>query len=120
MTLSSQLCVEDMGTLFLGSSTLMADPFGPLLDEDEERALSEGSSSPLSFSSYSDSYSSSPFSSPSAPGPLGCKGGCDVPLPWLSANEQADAHVGADQREGEDASNIKCAPIVELVTPVVK
>ncbi|KAK2857538.1 hypothetical protein Q7C36_005457 [Tachysurus vachellii] len=99
MTLSSQICVEEMRTLFLGSSTLMADPFGPLLDEDEERALSEGSSSPLSFSSYSDSYTSSPFSSPSAPDPLGCKGGCDVPLPWLSASEQFDAHIGADQKE---------------------
>lgn len=102
MTLSSKMCVEDMGTLLLGSSILMADTFGPLLDEDEERALSEGSSSPLSFSSYSDSYSSSPFSSPSAPDPLGCKGGCDVPLPWLSATEQINAHTGADQREGEN------------------
>ncbi|MCJ8729891.1 hypothetical protein PDJAM_G00112530 [Pangasius djambal] len=106
MTLSSQMCVEDMGTLFLGSSTLMADPFGPLLDEDEERALSEGSSSPLSFSSYSDSYSSSPFSSPSAPGPLGCKGGCDVPFPWLSSSEQIDAHIGAEQREGDAFSGM--------------
>lgn len=95
-----------MGTLLLGSSTLMADPFGPLLDEDEERALSEGSSSPLSFSSYSDSYSS-PFSSPSAHDPLGCKGGCDVPFPWLSASEQFDAHIGADQREGEDTCDTK-------------
>ncbi|KAK3556725.1 hypothetical protein QTP70_015076 [Hemibagrus guttatus] len=106
MTLSSHICVEEMGTLFLGSSTLMADPFGPLLDEDEERALSEGSSSPLSFSSYSDSYSSSPFSSPSAPDPLGCKGGCDVPLPWMSASEQIDAHIGADQREGDAFSGM--------------
>lgn len=79
----------------------MADPFGPLLDDDEERALSEGSSSPLSFSSYSDSYSSSPFSSPSGPDPVGCKGGCDVPFPWLSASEQIDAHIRADQKEGD-------------------
>lgn len=98
------MCAEEMGTLFLGSSTLMADHFGPLLDEDEERALSEGSSSPLSSSSYSDSYSSSPFSSSSAPDPLRCKGGCDVPFPWLSAGEQIDAHFGADQREGEDVT----------------
>ncbi|TSK62637.1 Cyclic AMP-dependent transcription factor ATF-4 [Bagarius yarrelli] len=101
MTLSSQICLEEMGTLLLGSSTLMADPFGPLLDDDEERALSEGSSSPLSFSSYSDSYSSSPFSSPSAPDPVGCKGGCDVPFPWLSASEPIDAHIRADQKEGD-------------------
>ncbi|KAF4080143.1 hypothetical protein AMELA_G00167020 [Ameiurus melas] len=106
MTLSSKMCVEDMGTLLLGSSILMADTFGPLLDEDEERALSEGSSSPLSFSSYSDSYSSSPFSPPSAPDPLGCKGGCDVPLPWLSVTEQINAHTGADQREGDAFSGM--------------
>ncbi|KAI5613622.1 cyclic AMP-dependent transcription factor ATF-4 isoform X1, partial [Silurus asotus] len=106
MTLSSHMCMEDMGTLFLESSTLMADPFGPLLDEDEERALSEGSSSPLSSSSYSDSYSSSPFSSPSVLDPLGCKGGCDVPLPWLSASEQINAHIGAEQREGDAFSGM--------------
>ncbi|XP_076871870.1 cyclic AMP-dependent transcription factor ATF-4 [Brachyhypopomus gauderio] len=105
MSLSSQLCVEDMGALFLGPSTLMADPFGPLLDEDEESALSEGSSSPLSFSSYSESYTSSPFSSPLAPSSLGCKVGCDVaPLPWLS--EQMDAHTGADQKEGDAFSGM--------------
>lgn len=92
--------MADMGTLFLGSSTLMADPFGPLLDDDEERALSEGSSSPLSFSSYSDSFSSQ-FSSPSAHDPVGCKVGCDVSLPWLSAVAQIGTHVGADQKEGE-------------------
>lgn len=93
--------MEELGTLFLESSIPMADPFGPLLDEDEERALSEGSSSPLSFSSYSDSYSS-PFSSPSALDPLGCKGGYDVPLPWLSASEQIDAHIEADKKQGND------------------
>ncbi|XP_026869267.2 cyclic AMP-dependent transcription factor ATF-4 [Electrophorus electricus] len=108
MSLSSQLCMEDAGSLFLGPSTLMADPFGPLLDEDEERSLSEGSSSPLSFSSYSESYTSSPFSSPLAPSPLGCKVGCDVsPLPWLSAGEQVDAHAGADQKEGDAFSGME-------------
>lgn len=106
MTLNSQICLEEMGTLLLGSSTLMADPFGPLLDDDEERALSEGSSSPLSFSSYSDSYSSSPFSSPSAPNPVGCKSRCDVPFPWLSASEQVDAHIRADQKEGDAFSGM--------------
>nr|AGT20520.1 activated transcription factor 4 [Clarias batrachus] len=106
MTLSSQVYMEELGTLFLESSTPMADPFGPLLDEDEERALSEGSSSPLSFSSYSDSYSS-PFSSPSALDPLGCKGGYDVPLPWLSASEQIDAHIEADQKQGDAFSGME-------------
>ncbi|XP_066519725.1 cyclic AMP-dependent transcription factor ATF-4 [Hoplias malabaricus] len=107
MSLSSQLCVEDMGALFLGPSTPMADPFGPLLDEDEESALSEGSSSPLSFSSYSESYTSSPFSPLSAPAPLGCKVGSDLlPFPWLSAGEQSDARVGADQKEGDAFSGM--------------
>lgn len=101
------MCVEDVGALLLGPSTLMADPFGPLLDEDEERALSEGSSSPLSFSSYSESYTSSPFSPFSAPAPLGCKVGSDLlPLPWLSAGEQIDAHVRADQKEGDAFSGM--------------
>lgn len=101
------MCVEDVGALLLGPSTLMADPFGPLLDEDEERALSEGSSSPLSFSSYSESYTTSPFSPFSAPAPLECKVGSDLlPLPWLSAGEQIDAHVGADQKgEGDFVVN---------------
>ncbi|XP_036425949.1 cyclic AMP-dependent transcription factor ATF-4 [Colossoma macropomum] len=107
MSLSSQMCVEDVGPLLLGPSTLMADPFGPLLDEDEERALSEGSSSPLSFSSYSESYTSSPFSPLSAPASLGCKVGSDLlPLSWLSADEQNNAHVGADQREGDAFSGM--------------
>uniref|UniRef100_A0AAR2KTT4 Cyclic AMP-dependent transcription factor ATF-4 n=1 Tax=Pygocentrus nattereri TaxID=42514 RepID=A0AAR2KTT4_PYGNA len=107
MSLSSQMCVEDVGALLLGPSTLMADPFGPLLDEDEERALSEGSSSPLSFSSYSESYTSSPFSPLTAPASLGCKVGSDLlPLSWLSAGEQINAHVGADQREGDAFSGM--------------
>ncbi|KAG9277484.1 cyclic AMP-dependent transcription factor ATF-4 [Astyanax mexicanus] len=107
MSLTSQMCMEDVGALLLGPSTLMADPFGPLLDEDEERALSEGSSSPLSFSSYSESYTSSPFSPFSAPAPLGCKVGSDLlPLPWLSAGEQIDAHVRADQKEGDAFSGM--------------
>ncbi|XP_072539584.1 cyclic AMP-dependent transcription factor ATF-4 [Salminus brasiliensis] len=107
MSLSSQMCMEDVGALLLGPSTLMADPFGPLLDEDEERALSEGSSSPLSFSSYSDSYTTSPFSPLSAPAPLGCKVGSDLlPFPWLSASEHSDAHVKADQKEGDAFSGM--------------
>ncbi|XP_062853864.1 cyclic AMP-dependent transcription factor ATF-4 [Trichomycterus rosablanca] len=105
MSLNSKMCMADMGTLFLGSSILMADPFGPLLDEDEERALSERSSSPLSFSSYSESFSS-PFSSPSAHDLVGCKVGCDVSLPWLSADEQIDTYVGADQKEGDTFSGM--------------
>lgn len=67
MSVVSQMSLEDVGALFLGPSSLMADPFGPLLDEDEESALSEGWSSPLSSSS-----SLSPLS-PSRPASVGCK-----------------------------------------------
>ncbi|XP_038160734.1 cyclic AMP-dependent transcription factor ATF-4 [Cyprinodon tularosa] len=81
MTLS-QLALEDMETLYSGSLFLMADPMGPLLDQDEEEALSPSSSfevkapaSPsLSFSSSFGSSTSpyqtmpfSPFSSTSPP-----------------------------------------------------
>uniref|UniRef100_A0AAY3ZW00 Cyclic AMP-dependent transcription factor ATF-4 n=1 Tax=Denticeps clupeoides TaxID=299321 RepID=A0AAY3ZW00_9TELE len=62
MALSSQLVLEEVGALLLGPSLLTADPLGPLLDDDEERNLSEGLSSPLPFSSYADpSATSSPF-----------------------------------------------------------
>ncbi|XP_043971503.1 cyclic AMP-dependent transcription factor ATF-4 [Gambusia affinis] len=81
MTLS-QLALEDMEALYLGSSFLMADPMGPLLDQDEEEAFSPSSSfevkAPASPSlSFSSSYASStspyqtmsfsPFSSTSPP-----------------------------------------------------
>ncbi|XP_058636025.1 cyclic AMP-dependent transcription factor ATF-4 isoform X4 [Onychostoma macrolepis] len=71
MSVVSQMSLEDVGALFLGPSSLMADPFGPLLDEDEESALSEGSSSPLS-SSYTESSSSFSLLSPSRPASVGC------------------------------------------------
>uniref|UniRef100_A0A096MI18 Cyclic AMP-dependent transcription factor ATF-4 n=1 Tax=Poecilia formosa TaxID=48698 RepID=A0A096MI18_POEFO len=63
MTLS-QLALEDMEALYLGSSFLMADPMGPLLDQDEEEAFSPSSSfevkAPASPSlSFSSSYASS-------------------------------------------------------------
>ncbi|KAG1934219.1 cyclic AMP-dependent transcription factor ATF-4 [Pimephales promelas] len=54
------LSMED---LILGSSSLTADPFGPLLDDDEEHALSAGSSSPLSSSSCLSPLSPSPHAS---------------------------------------------------------
>ncbi|XP_030638430.1 cyclic AMP-dependent transcription factor ATF-4 [Chanos chanos] len=95
MALSSQLALEDMGTLFLGSSYLMADPFGPLLDEDDQ-PLSEGPPSPLS-SSYAESSISSPSPPPSPSSLLGCKAGSDLlSLPWLSADELFNAHAEAD------------------------
>uniref|UniRef100_UPI003AAF6341 cyclic AMP-dependent transcription factor ATF-4 isoform X1 n=1 Tax=Centroberyx gerrardi TaxID=166262 RepID=UPI003AAF6341 len=127
MTLSSQLALEDVGALFLGPSFLMADPMGPLLDQDEEEALSPSSSlegrapasPPLSFSSYASSpspyqsLSSSPLSSssppPSPPPPtypsfLGTKAAADaLSLPWLGATDLLDAHVGADDGKAEDA-----------------
>ncbi|XP_029358173.1 cyclic AMP-dependent transcription factor ATF-4 isoform X2 [Echeneis naucrates] len=119
MTLS-QLALEDVEALCLGPSFLMADPMGPLLDQDEEEALSPSSSlegkapasPPLSFSSYATSLSpyqtlsSSPLSSaspPPSPPPthsslfLGTKAGVDsLSLPWLGANDLFDTHVGAD------------------------
>ncbi|XP_070831560.1 cyclic AMP-dependent transcription factor ATF-4 isoform X2 [Chaetodon trifascialis] len=124
MTLS-QLALEDVEALYLGPSFLMADPMGPLLDQDEEEALSPSSSlegkapaSPsLSFSSYASSLSpyqtlsSSPLSSasppPSPPPPsslfLGTKAGVDsLSLPWLGASDLLDAQVRADDGK-EDA-----------------
>ncbi|XP_034543527.1 cyclic AMP-dependent transcription factor ATF-4 [Notolabrus celidotus] len=120
MTLS-QLALEDVEALCLGPSFLMADPMGPLLDQDEEEALSPSSSlegkapasPPLSFSSYASSLSpyqtlSSPLSSASPPAsPLpftlshssfpGTKAGVDsLSLPWLGASDLLDAHIGAD------------------------
>ncbi|GAA6222241.1 cyclic AMP-dependent transcription factor ATF-4-like isoform X2 [Lates japonicus] len=123
MTLS-QLALEDVEALYLGPSFLMADPMGPLLDQDEEEALSPSSSlegkapasPPLSFSSYASSLSpyqtlsSSPLSSaspPPSPPPtdpssfLGTKAGVDsLSLPWLGASDLLDAHVGAE--DGKD------------------
>lgn len=106
MSLSSQLAMEDVGTLFLGSSLLMDDPLGPLLDNEEE-PLSEGRASPLSFSSYADSpSSSSPFPClsppPSPPTLLNSKADLLPSLPWLSADELLHAHIGADNCK-EDA-----------------
>lgn len=119
MTLS-QLALEDVGALYLGPLFLTADPMGPLLDQDEEEALSpsfslEGTapaSPPLSLSSYASSWSlnqtlsSSPLSSaspPPSPPPtqpysfLGTKAGANPStLPWLVDSDLLDAHVGAD------------------------
>ncbi|XP_059417021.1 cyclic AMP-dependent transcription factor ATF-4-like isoform X2 [Carassius carassius] len=74
------LSLEDVGALFLGPSSLMADPFGPLLDDDEESALSEGWSSPLS--------SSSPLS-PSRPASVGCES-----LSWTPAQTELEQSRG--------------------------
>ncbi|XP_040002627.1 cyclic AMP-dependent transcription factor ATF-4 isoform X2 [Xiphias gladius] len=119
MTLS-QLALEDVEALYLGPSFLTADPMGPLLDQDEEEALSPSSSlegkapasPPLSFSYTSSlspyhTMSSSPLpcaSPPPSPPPpthpstfLGTKAGADLlSLPWLGASDLLDAHVGAD------------------------
>jgi len=117
MTLSSQLALEDVGALFLGPSFLMADPMGPLLDADEEEALSPPSfvegraaSSPShSFSSYSSSSPVSFSSPPPSPSPptyplfVGTKAREDsLSFPWLSASDLLDADVGADNGN-EDA-----------------
>ncbi|XP_060939484.1 cyclic AMP-dependent transcription factor ATF-4 [Limanda limanda] len=115
MTLS-QLALEDMGALYLEPSFLAADHMGPLLDQDEEEALSPSSSlegkapasPPLSFSSYASSLSpyqtlssSPPPSPPPAPPSsfLGTKAGVES-LPWLSAGGLLDSHTRAD--DGKD------------------
>uniref|UniRef100_A0A3Q4H157 Cyclic AMP-dependent transcription factor ATF-4 n=1 Tax=Neolamprologus brichardi TaxID=32507 RepID=A0A3Q4H157_NEOBR len=125
MTLS-QLALEDVEALYLGPSFLMADPMGPLLDQDEEEALSPSSlegkapaSPSLSLSTYPSS--SSPYhtmsfsplslSSPSPSPPpthcssfLGTKAGADsLSLSWLGAGDLLDAHVGADDGKADDA-----------------
>lgn len=96
----------------------MADPIGPLLDQDEEEALSPSSSlegkapasPPLSFSSYVPSQSPSPpFSAsppPSPPPPnssyLGIKDRVDsLSLPWLDTSDLLNTQVGADDDKGE-------------------
>lgn len=123
MTLS-QLALEDVEALYLGPSFLMADPMGPLLDQDEEEALSPSSSlegkapaSPsLSLSTYPSSLSPyqtvsfSPLSlasPPPSPPPthsssfLGTKARADsLSFSCLVADNLLDAHVGAD--DGKD------------------
>ena len=97
----------------------MADPMGPLLDQDEEEALSPPSfiegraaSSPShSFSSYASSpvsFSSPPPSPPTSPTyPLfvGTKAREDpLSFPWFSASDLLDADVredSADDGKGE-------------------
>ncbi|XP_022042927.1 cyclic AMP-dependent transcription factor ATF-4 isoform X2 [Acanthochromis polyacanthus] len=116
MTLS-QLAMEDVEDLYSGPLFLMADPMGPLLDQDEEEALSPSSSlegkpasPPLSFSSHASSlspYQTLSLSPPPSPPPthsssfLGAKAGTDsLSLSWLGAGDLLDARVGADN--GED------------------
>ncbi|XP_073707704.1 cyclic AMP-dependent transcription factor ATF-4-like [Garra rufa] len=102
MSLVSQMSLEDMGALFLGPSSLMADPFGPLLDEDEESALSEGSSSPLS-SSYAESSSSLSPLSPSRPASVGCKSEL-LSLSWTPA--LLTAQTESEQSKGDAFSGM--------------
>ncbi|XP_041838839.1 cyclic AMP-dependent transcription factor ATF-4 [Melanotaenia boesemani] len=116
----SQLALEDVEALCLGPSFLMADPMGPLLDQDEDEAFSPSfslevkapASPSLSFSSCASSPSSyqtqsfSPFSSPSpSPSPppthtssfLGTKAESDLlSLSLLNASSLFSAHMGAD------------------------
>uniref|UniRef100_A0A3Q3WQD0 Cyclic AMP-dependent transcription factor ATF-4 n=1 Tax=Mola mola TaxID=94237 RepID=A0A3Q3WQD0_MOLML len=107
-----QQASEDVEVLYSGPSFLMADPIGPLLDQDEEEALSPSSSlegkapasPPLSFSSYVPSLSPSlPFSASPPPSPppnssyLGIKDRVDsLSLPWLDTSDLLDTQVGAD------------------------
>ncbi|RVE75861.1 hypothetical protein OJAV_G00003100 [Oryzias javanicus] len=115
------LALEDVEALCLGSSFLMADPIGPLLDQDEEEALSPSSSlevkvpmSPsLPFSSCASVHSPyqtmsfSPFSPASPPSPpihssfLGTKAEVDLlPFSLLGANNLLDTHdVAGDGKD---------------------
>uniref|UniRef100_A0A1A7W9N0 Cyclic AMP-dependent transcription factor ATF-4 n=1 Tax=Iconisemion striatum TaxID=60296 RepID=A0A1A7W9N0_9TELE len=116
MTLS-QLAMEDMEALYLGSSFLMADPMGPLLDQDEEEALSPSSSlevkapaspslspsyassSPYQTMSFSPLSSSSPQSSPldDSSSFLETKAETDLlSLSLLGTSNLLGTHVGAD------------------------
>uniref|UniRef100_A0A1A8MM00 Cyclic AMP-dependent transcription factor ATF-4 n=1 Tax=Nothobranchius pienaari TaxID=704102 RepID=A0A1A8MM00_9TELE len=115
MTLS-QLAMEDVEALYLGSSFLMADTMVPLLDQDEEEALSPSSSlevkapaSPSLFPSYASSspfqtmsfspLSSSPPSSPldDSASFLGTKSEPDLmSLSLLGTSNLLGTHVGAD------------------------
>ncbi|XP_076027856.1 cyclic AMP-dependent transcription factor ATF-4 isoform X2 [Genypterus blacodes] len=114
MTLSP-LALEDMEALYLGSSLLMADPMGPLLDQDEEEALSPSflEEKAPSLSSYAPPLSpyqtmlSSPFSSPPSPPShhtlMGTKAGAaQLTPPWLGANDLLTSDAGADDGK-EDA-----------------
>ena len=97
---------------------------GPLLDQDEEEALSPSSSlegkapasPPLSFSSYASSlspYQTLSSSPPPSPPPahfssfLGTKAGVDS-LPWLSAGGLLDTPIRADDGKGEGDWSLIC------------
>uniref|UniRef100_H3C6Q1 Cyclic AMP-dependent transcription factor ATF-4 n=1 Tax=Tetraodon nigroviridis TaxID=99883 RepID=H3C6Q1_TETNG len=88
-----QLALEDVGGPVLrlgGPSFPMADLMGPLLDQDEDEALSPFSS----LEGRSSAYSSI----------LGTKAGTDSLLhPWLATSDLLDAHVGADDGKAGEA-----------------
>eukprot|EP00066_Takifugu_rubripes_P009672 XP_003976856.1 PREDICTED: cyclic AMP-dependent transcription factor ATF-4-like isoform X2 [Takifugu rubripes] len=112
------VALEDVAALYSGPSFLMADPMGPLLDQDEDEALSpfsslEGRASaspPLSLSSYDSSLS--PFqtlspspsfcASPPNSSILGTKAVTDsLSHPWVVTSGLLDAQVGADDGKGD-------------------
>ncbi|XP_077379488.1 cyclic AMP-dependent transcription factor ATF-4 [Festucalex cinctus] len=111
------LALEAVEALCSGPSFLMADPMGPLLDQDEEEeALSPSSSlggevpgsPPLSLSPYHTAALLSPPSPPPGhPFPssfLDAKAGSGVSaaLPWLAADELLRGHAGADAAQDDD------------------
>ncbi|KAM9792820.1 cyclic AMP-dependent transcription factor ATF-4 [Neosynchiropus ocellatus] len=106
----THLALADVEALCFGSSFLMADPMGPLLDQDDEEAISPSSflvgKAPASPSSSNTSplspyqaLFSAPPSPPATPPPsssfLGIKVGADS-MSWL------DDHVGVED-DKEDA-----------------
>nr|XP_061791839.1 cyclic AMP-dependent transcription factor ATF-4-like [Nerophis lumbriciformis] len=108
------LALEAVEALCSGPSFLMADPMGPLLDQDEEEALSPSSSlsgevpaSPplsLSLSPYHTFLppSSPPSGHPSTSSFLEAKAVSDgSPLPWLTAGGLLHDHVGMDHAQDD-------------------
>uniref|UniRef100_A0A3P9HGP7 Cyclic AMP-dependent transcription factor ATF-4 n=1 Tax=Oryzias latipes TaxID=8090 RepID=A0A3P9HGP7_ORYLA len=91
----SQLALEDVEALCLGSSFLMADPIGPLLDQDEEEALSPSSSlETMAFSPFSPA--SPPPSPPIHSSFLETKAEVDLlPFSLLEANDLLNSHAVA-------------------------
>ncbi|KAI4792522.1 hypothetical protein KUCAC02_033335 [Chaenocephalus aceratus] len=95
------LALEDVEALYLGPSFLTADPMGPLLDHEDEEALSpscylEGkapASPPLSFSSSPPPSHASLF--------LGTKASED-PLPWQLHAPTGAEHCSDDAFAGMD------------------
>lgn len=123
MALSTLLALEDAGTLFTGSSFLMADPMVPFLDQDDEEALSpsstlEGLSPSASFypSPHQSLCASPPSSTESLLSPAASPGST-----FLGGNEAEelslwlDAPEMMDSGKGESFSNLDLFDLESLI-----